>query len=124
MSSRVWSIYYHSGFGWGNDVRRVVSPVERMRCRDYKMTDTHDTTSVATPAVECAFIRRHDWLTNAVPVRATGSCPQSFDPLGSNVRDQIEILVQLQHGQSGQFSGRGDDQIRDRRPPMLASVGK
>lgn len=49
---------------------------------------------------------------------------EALDRLAGDIRDDLEILVEVQHGQSGEFGRGGDDQIRDRRSPVLASIGE
>src|SRR5579863_2874476 len=47
---------------------------------------------------------------------------QAFRGLAGDLGDEVEVLVQVQYGQPGEFSSRGDDQIRYRRSTMLAPV--
>ncbi len=37
---------------------------------------------------------------------------QAFHRLAGELSDEVEVLVKVQYGQSGEFSSRGDDQIR------------
>jgi len=38
---------------------------------------------------------------------------EALGGLRGDLGDELEVLVQVQHGQPGQFRGRGDDQVRD-----------
>jgi hypothetical protein len=37
---------------------------------------------------------------------------QTFHGLASDLSDEVEVFIKVQYGQSGEFSSRGDDQIR------------
>lgn len=47
-----------------------------------------------------------------------------LDRLPGDVRDQVEVLVQGQHCQPGEFSAGRDEKIRDGWAPMLATIGQ
>jgi hypothetical protein len=47
---------------------------------------------------------------------------QPFHGLTGDVGDEVEVLIEVQYGQPGEFSGRGDDQVRYRTSTMLAPV--
>lgn len=49
---------------------------------------------------------------------------ESLDGLAGYVRDEFEVLVHMQHDQSGEFCGRGDDEVGDRWCAVLASASK
>ena len=53
-----------------------------------------------------------------------GSVPEAFDGLASDRGDEVEVLVDVQHGESGEFGGRRDEQVGDRRGAVLATVGE
>lgn len=50
--------------------------------------------------------------------------PEAFDGLASDRGDEVEVLVDVQHGESGEFGGRRDEQVGDRRGAVLATVGE
>jgi len=37
---------------------------------------------------------------------------QAFHGLAGELSDEVEVLIKVQYGQPGEFSSRGDDQIR------------
>jgi hypothetical protein len=37
---------------------------------------------------------------------------QAFHRLTGDLADEVEVLIEVQYGQPGEFSSRGDDQIR------------
>ena len=39
---------------------------------------------------------------------------QAFHGLTGDLGDEVEVLIEVQYGQPGEFSGRRDDQIRTR----------
>ena len=49
---------------------------------------------------------------------------QALDGLAGEVGYHIEVLVEMQDRESGEFRGSRDDQVRYRRRPVLASVGE
>ncbi len=49
---------------------------------------------------------------------------QALDRLAGDVRDDLEVLVKVQHRQPCEFGGSGDDQVRDRGGAVLASIGE
>jgi hypothetical protein len=49
---------------------------------------------------------------------------EAFDELTGDRRDQIEILVDMQHGESGDLCGRGDEQVGYGWSAVLAAVGE
>jgi hypothetical protein len=49
---------------------------------------------------------------------------QAFQGLAGDLGDEVEVLVEVQHRQPGEFSGRRDDQIGYGRSTMLAPVGE
>ena len=49
---------------------------------------------------------------------------QALDRLASEVGYDIEVLVEMQHGEPGEFRGSRGEQVRHRNCPMLASVGE
>jgi hypothetical protein len=49
---------------------------------------------------------------------------QAFHRLAGDLGDEVEVLILVQHGQPGEFSSRGDNQVRYRRSAMLSSVRK
>ena len=56
-------------------------------------------------------------LTSAA---SSGSGPEALDGLVGDRGDEVEVLVDMQHSESGKFCGRSDEQIWDRRGAMLA----
>jgi len=36
---------------------------------------------------------------------------QAFHGLAGDLSDEVEVLIEVQHGQAGEFGSRGDDQI-------------
>jgi hypothetical protein len=44
--------------------------------------------------------------------------------LASDVRDQLEILIEMKDGQARQLRGGGNQDVGDRRGAVVTSVGK
>ena len=49
---------------------------------------------------------------------------QALDGLAGDLSDEVEVLIEVQYRQSGQFGSCGDDQIRYRRSTMLAPISE
>lgn len=47
---------------------------------------------------------------------------EAFDRLASDLSDQFEVLVDLEHGEVDEFGGGGDQKVGDRRCPMLTAL--
>jgi hypothetical protein len=72
------------------------------------------TTAVTTPR---CFVEQQD-------EPATGrSDPGSFDGLAGDRGDEVEVLVDVQDGESGEFGGCCDEEVGDRWGAVLAAVG-
>ena len=51
-------------------------------------------------------------------------CGEAFHWLACDLGDDVEVLVEVQDGESGELCGGGDDQVRDRGGTVLAAVGQ
>lgn len=49
---------------------------------------------------------------------------QALDGLPGDVGDDLEVLVEVQHGKPGEFSDGGDDQVGQGRCAVLAPVSE
>jgi hypothetical protein len=56
--------------------------------------------------------------------RSGSSDAQALDRLARDAGNQVEVLVQMQHGEPGQRGRGGDDQVRYRRGAVLAAIGE
>jgi hypothetical protein len=73
-------------------------------------SDIDNSTLIATSVATCI-----DTLLNDV-AKSTGLLrlhSQAFERLISDVSNEVEVFVDLQDRQSGEFCGRCDDQVRD-----------
>jgi len=61
---------------------------------------------------ECARVRP-GCGTSALNAASGSGDAEALGGLPGNLGDELEVLVQVQHGQTGQFRGRGDNQVRD-----------
>jgi len=48
---------------------------------------------------------------------------EAFDRLGGDLGDHLEVLVEVDDGQPGQFCGGSDHQVRDGGSPVVSEVG-
>ncbi len=60
-----------------------------------------------------------DWMVGS----GARSGPETFDGLAGDRSDEVEVLVDVQDGESCEFGGGGDEEVGDRWGTMLASVG-
>jgi hypothetical protein len=44
--------------------------------------------------------------------------------LSGEVADYVEVFIEVQHGESDEFGGGGDEQVWNRRCAVLTAVGK
>ena len=47
-----------------------------------------------------------------IVIRCGRADVQAFHGLTGDLGDEVEVLIEVQYGQPGEFGGRGDDQIR------------
>ena len=52
------------------------------------------------------------------------SYSEPLDTLSGDCRNEVEVLADVEHGESGELSSRRDKQVGDRWCSMLAAVGK
>ena len=63
------------------------------------------------------------WCLNCSAAKDSGD-GEPFGGLAGDTGDEVEVLVEVEHGKSGEFRGCGDDEVRDRRGAVLAAVGE
>lgn len=64
-------------------------------------------------------------LAVRIPINRTRSwSAKPFHGLPGDARDQVEVLVTVQHRQPGELGRRGNDEIGNRRLTMLPSVSQ
>ena len=68
--------------------------------------------TVLSSAPTCALVRPGCGTSALYAASGSGNA-EALGGLSGDLGDDFEVLVQVQHGQPGQFRGRGDDQVRD-----------
>ena len=75
-------------------------------------TGVHPGRSPSRPVHRSALVRP-GCGTSVLYVASGSGHPEALGGLRGDLGDELEVLVQVQHGQPGQFRCRGDDQVRD-----------
>lgn len=108
--------------------RGEATRIERFVCCPLTSTESV-TCTIATPMERCTNHVGDSLSPESLPtLAATGKSNlgegKSLDGLARDVGDQLEVLVEMEHGQSCVLRDRGDEEVRDRGSPMLAPLGK
>ena len=65
------------------------------------------------PATARPDRRTESLMSERVVCCAAASCVKAFERPAGDGRDELEVLVDVQHGQPGKLRGRGDEQVGD-----------
>jgi hypothetical protein len=63
-------------------------------------------------------------IRGTVVLRCGSAELEAFHFLTGELGDELEVLVDVEHGEIGEFGGRCDQEVGNRRRPMLPAFGE
>ena len=123
-----WMLHQLSGEGPGSpqrwDVRTRAGHHRADRCALDGLASVAATFTCPFSAPSTRSRRAHPPAARSAQVQRFGLLRgmEPFDDLTGQLCDEFEVLVDVEHGAIGQFGGRGDQKVRNRRGAMLAAL--